>query len=481
MPQLNEISLSGIRLRPDWWRWIQWLANTPPPLPATSTNVQCNWLGAPAGSLTYKNPAAAQPWLDLAGTDLGFSFAHGGQSMVLFGDTWPTSSWTNDDVLATFTGTDACPTLTFPSVGNKPKNIAVLDGTKSLPMGALHTPVAGFSTVSDAYGIFNQGLRICKTVDDCGWGDRCELVGGNKLCVVPDETGAVDFYRAAPLVIGRMKSIASAEFEKVASLSQDEFGNVAARLVPHFDPDAMDSNVYAFNPALSMASQATKPAVLVWAKPSFGSLRRAPETYFLYFDLTASDPWTPRTYIGKTSVNKPFFFATPAGSHSLGGVPIIQSADETYAGKPILLPAQMSMAFIPGYNRWVMLYGGRWAGVALSMTTDTNQGIFMRVANHPWGPWSAPKMVWSAASSTAYSTIMYHPTTNPSVADKDLSNPTPGAIHPFRTAATDYGAEYGASILDTVSQGYAGGAHLYWAMSTFNPYRVVVMHTQLTE
>jgi len=53
-------------------------------------------------------------------------------------------------------------------------------------------------------------------------------------------------------------------------------------------------------------------------------------------------------------------------------------------------------------------------------------------------------------------------------------------LHPV-TSPLDFGAEYGTAILPRFIQDAAEEATLYWLMSTWHPYRVVLMKTRLSK
>jgi hypothetical protein len=138
-------------------------------------------------------------------------------------------------------------------------------------------------------------------------------------------------------------------------------------------------------------------------------------------------------------------------------------------------------------KRFVMLYSGRLPRVL----PDNVTGIYMRTAKHPWGPWSKPQLVWNAIDQAAYdcSGIMYDPT-DPigSCTESDPYRPdwVPGEglnQCPMESPVPnlDFGVEYGVNILGTFTKPglQLNSAVIYWNLSTWNPYRVVLMKTSL--
>jgi len=459
----------------------------------TTTTLHCLLVGGPvnrglAGGghpvfLNYLNPQTNQPHLRLIGTDLGFAFMHQGSNIMLFGDTWPLPTAAYDDSLATFPTPErgACPILTFPSESEPPESLPVrpimvyhrdIAGEWTpYHMGALKTPLTGFSSGDAAYGIFGVGAQTCP----CDAGDIC--LGG--FCYAP--AGHV---RAQP------RSIAAAsplpDFYEEGLLNLRDFVNISVHVVPHFDPENPAVNVYYLDPTISFDEQATRPALLVWGKPAFGSLVAVP-TYLMYYDLTATgdERWISHYYTGTVGGIPQWSTVSSSEKIAPGLAPVITAHSETIEGTPIKHPWQISVSFVPSLRKWIMLYGCRPPGNArleISFADDPKVGIYMREADHPWGHWSAPRRIWSAVADGGHTSFMFHLVKNPNAYDYELSGGTTITDHPTpRNGIYNYGHEYGASIIDSLTwhDPATGKTHLYWTMSTGNPYRVVLMHTVL--
>jgi hypothetical protein len=457
----------------------------------TTTSLHCLLVGGPinrglAGGghpvfLSYLNPQTNQPHLRLTGTDLGFAFIHQDTNIMLFGDTWPLPTLNCDDSLATFPTPErgACPTLTFPSESEPEESLPVrpimvyyrdASGEQTpYHMGALKTPLTGFSSGEAAYGIFGVGAQPCP----CDDGDVC-LHG---LCIAP--AGHV---RTLPRSIA--SSLSLPDFYEEARLSLRDFVNISARVVPHFDSENPVGNVYYLDPSRSFEDQATRPAVLIWGKPAFDSLISPLPSYLLYYDLsvTGDDRWIPHYFTGITDGIPQWSTVSSSEKIAPGLAPVITAASERIEDMPINHPWQISVSFVPGLNKWIMLYGGRPQKRPVLYGDNPKVGIYMREADQPWGPWSAPRLIWNAVTDGGHDTFMYHPVKNPNAYDYDLSLGTDIPEHPMPRNSTDnYGYEYGASIIDSLTWNdtETGKTHLYWAMSTGNPYRVVLMHTVL--
>lgn len=481
------------------------------PFLKATTTLQCLLLGGPVDResrigppvhLHYLNPKVSQPHLRLVGTDLGFAFAHEGTNIILFGDTWPLPTFPQDDSLATFPSTrrNSCPVLTFPSQRFPPasrpvKPIRVFHMVSpghwsAYPMGALKTPLAGFSSGDKAYGIFSIGAQACSDTVPCDTGDICFCTNDDPgtharlpgICAAPAGPSASPNYpRPKPRPIAAASHLP--DFYEEGYLSLRDFVNITVRVVPHFDPETPAENIYYVDPKVSFESQATRPAVLVWGKPAFVSLVNPVPTYLMYYDLTASGAakWIPHYYTGIVAGIPQWSTVPSTAKIAPGMTPVITADTEIIDGAPIMYPAQISVSFVPSLETWIMLYGGRPPGNPL-FADDPKVGIYMRHASQPWGPWSAPRRIWSAVADGGHTSFMFHPVKNPNAYDYNLSSSTEIPAHPVpRNSANDYGAEYGASIIDAMTWHdiASGKTHIYWAMSTWNPYRVVLMHTIL--
>jgi hypothetical protein len=184
-----------------------------------------------------------------------------------------------------------------------------------------------------------------------------------------------------------------------------------------------------------------------------------------------------------------------------GSEPVF-SADRT-AARPIydeekLLNQHTSIGYVPELDggTWVMLYGGH-AGAAFrnqigffvrpvsdSLFYDRNAGIYLRWAKNPWGPWSSAVTIFNpyTPGQGGYCERMYF-------AD---AQETTGFHCPFELAAHneslnrngDVGTagEYGAALVPGYTSKSRDGKSvtLHWLMSTTNPYRALLVKTQLS-
>lgn len=102
---------------------------------------------------------------------------------------------------------------------------------------------------------------------------------------------------------------------------------------------------------------------------------------------------------------------------------------------------------------WLMLYNA-----------GSPRGIVARVAPDPWGPWSAPTVVFDPGAG--YGAFMH-------VKDAPDGLSDPGREH-------EWGGEYGPYVIDRYTRALPGGrAAVYFVLSTWNPYNVLVMKSVL--
>lgn len=119
---------------------------------------------------------------------------------------------------------------------------------------------------------------------------------------------------------------------------------------------------------------------------------------------------------------------------------------------------EFSVAWLEPVKRFVMLYN-----------SHKPRGITMRSAKTPWGPWSDATVIFDPWRDQAYGKFMHAPA-KPAQRDDGLSDPR---------REREYGGEYGPYLMARFTTGDAGKCRVYFTMSTWNPYQVVVMQTDL--
>jgi hypothetical protein len=206
---------------------------------------------------------------------------------------------------------------------------------------------------------------------------------------------------------------------------------------------------------------------------------------------------------------------------------IMQSASPTYGD--INLVMQSSIAFIPALKKWVMLYGGDvpdWMDLGAGNDQPRTGAIHMRMADNPWGPWTAPVPVldrymaapflacdspeptgfdydrsprdgtpdsfastgrWqytfeslAQAQFAAQCTVGAPVRPNPNIVNDNSVTCAKAPAGRSAERSNFYGpniiTEWTATPPASVSS-YARKATLYWNVSTWNPYQVLLVST----
>ena len=138
----------------------------------------------------------------------------------------------------------------------------------------------------------------------------------------------------------------------------------------------------------------------------------------------------------------------------------IWSAKE--ADATVLFPndqiGEFSVAYLDSVKRYVMLYN-----------SGKPRGIVMRSAELPRGPWSAGTVIFDPGRDNGYGHFM-HISTKVKPSGDGLSDPG---------REQEGGGEYGPYVMSRFTSGADGQCRIYYTMSTWNPYQVVVMQTDL--
>ena len=119
---------------------------------------------------------------------------------------------------------------------------------------------------------------------------------------------------------------------------------------------------------------------------------------------------------------------------------------------------EFSVAYLEPVKRYVMLYN-----------SEKPRGITLRSAPAPWGPWSEGTVVFEPWRDKGYGEFMHI-----SAQFKDKRD---ALSDPKRD--DEWGGEYGAYVMTRFTSGADGRCRIYYTMSTWNPYQVVVMRSDL--
>jgi hypothetical protein len=119
---------------------------------------------------------------------------------------------------------------------------------------------------------------------------------------------------------------------------------------------------------------------------------------------------------------------------------------------------EFSIAYLEPVKRCVMLYNA-----------DKPRGITLRSAPAPWGPWSEGTIVFDPWRDHGYGHFMHISTKFKTNGDR-LGDPK---------REEEWGGEYGPYLMSRFTTGADGRCRIVYTMSTWNPYQVVVMQSDL--
>jgi hypothetical protein len=122
----------------------------------------------------------------------------------------------------------------------------------------------------------------------------------------------------------------------------------------------------------------------------------------------------------------------------------------------------LSVSYVAELGLWLALYDGR-----------SPRNVLLRYAPQPWGPWSAPEVIWDGARDAGYGEYIHNAFRN-RVAGLDGPVVTPGA-DPKRVN----GGIYAPYIIEPFTRVEGEYLTLHYLMSTWNPYVVVRLRSTL--
>ena len=402
------------------------------------------------------------------------------------------------------------------------------------------TPMHGFSNGTDQFAIFNSTKpRGCMADAECGHGQTCDAglgylgarfdeeenltlpcVDGSPFCVAEtttDEEGqavegsglCIDEGSTvwADTLAGRLA--AAALVQRIGLRSREDprlygdirlwltnrFVNVTARTVERFIADNGEGSTEA--DYRNAEGRGGAQRVFLWGRPGFISVNANGRTlglYFAYVDLPKGSgfAWNPQYYTGSRN-------GVPQVSPDEGNArPLdLDSTRDGIQPKEIHdLAQQMSVSWIEPLGKWVMFYSGGiislpratlpGCGVLELFTRSEckdvvvgNGAVRMRTADHPWGPWSPPQDVIEGGDPDVPGSGQYGPggvLRHPACREATCAPHTQTEYYD----ANEYGFFYSANIIEQWTREVDGGAvDVYWNVSTWDPYRVVLLRTRI--
>jgi hypothetical protein len=119
---------------------------------------------------------------------------------------------------------------------------------------------------------------------------------------------------------------------------------------------------------------------------------------------------------------------------------------------------EFSVEYLPLAKQYVMLYNA-----------ETPRGINMRSAPSPWGPWSKESVIFDPWKDGGYGHFMHISSRFKDQRDA-LSDPK---------REEEWGGEYGPYVIHRFTTAVDGNCRIFYTLSTWNPYQVMIMQTDL--
>lgn len=431
------------------------------------------------------------------------------------------------DAVQTFTGTTgnfwnrAGPPLVFRKnafglVAPLPVYAGGAGGTL-LDMGPLKTPIAVFSngisgSGSGAFGLFERAEGVACT-SSCAGGAVCDTSGTvgltsagvpclpgsldctkKNICVDPtstrgDSTPAGILRKAVlRLRVGNADPVLQEQYY-TRTWDTHKFSNTSATTVESYGLAAAVNHVRTGSPSVTNAQPASGSStgaekVFLWGRPGFiGSSAFQAKLYFAVAEVpvyssTGNFAWQPWYYAGDVN-GSPTFSDLETNAQALKDV-------NGSSVEPLDIANQHSVRFIAELNKWVLLYGGDlepslWEA-GTGVTRNPQGSIYIRFADKPWGPWSVPQPLLvggdpsTGSGQYAAGGVLHRQGCTPSSAC------IPGEPYWNLLFGRDEpGYLYGANLIPewTVDR-HDGTVDLYWNVSTWAPYQVVLMRSTVS-
>jgi len=435
-------------------------APAPPVLVGMSEKVcqltgEIDWeTGQPTAARTMTNAG-------LEATDVGSPVEHEGKLFLLFGDTWPSPNEASfaaaeippDDAVGVIqrrkipTGKDGkCLEMEIRHSSGEKKKFTppTIVGPTHVKQGMFDVPTGGISAAGKFFAFF--------------WTNHC--MSPNPLKPLP----ASPLLRPTPVAKNDCPETDDRNSLGTAVMAQSEdegrtFDHVVAL------PTGFNTPV-AVNPALeSEVPREQRLGVFIFAGPRY----RASVPYLAYVppeSLSDTNAW--RFFAGRNAEGKPKWLTRSQWQ----GAPAAPADWRPPQGAEVFSPdsdkerciGELSVSWNRPLHKWLMAYNCEDSGI-----------IEARIADAPWGPWSNPVRLLSSDGQYLCHLFM-----------RPEGCGTQRDYWPMfkREGKLVHGVAYAPFILNrytrpaTEDGGYRGTI-VYWIVSTWNPYQVILMRSHL--
>ena len=376
---------------------------------------------------SVKTQSQTLTYANVLGNGLGYSFEHNGKLIFLFGDTIGASSqyvptyapsvqpglWKAHDPIASTSAQSATDPLVLSFFKNGSGTALEVDPV--FPNGR-HVNMGGNNIPASGISVNGNIYLVCTS--------GCKVVGGK------------GDYSHAFSVLTRFDPQAKA-FHAIRRLSSLPGGHFVMT-----SPHLVGSDVYIFG-----VGEYRKSDIYLAKVPasSFESLKGIKYLHGPQRVLNQLPDWRPKLAMAEPVVRDP-------GS---GG-----SAAPTIGN--------LSVAYCKQLQVWLMTFdGGR--------NVQGKAGIYFSYAASPTGPWSQPQLIFNTARDQVAPNFIrtFDSTTHqwagpagPTIGDQSTHPPT-----------TTSGATFAPELVEPFTQLNGKVLTIYYTMSTWNPYTVVLMHS----
>ena len=147
-----------------------------------------------------------------------------------------------------------------------------------------------------------------------------------------------------------------------------------------------------------------------------------------------------------------------------------EQAHPVFARDGAACMGELSVTWNRYLDKWLMLYN-----------CSEPRGIVFRVAPKPWGPWSEPRVLFDPRADHGYC-VFLHDEYPEKHCPPDSPNPFDNLVSRDH-GSNQYGGEYGPYVIDALTRGSTTDRKttIYFTMSTWNPYAVVLMKATLVD
>lgn len=397
---------------------------------------------------------------------------------------------------------------------------------RSIPSGVGFVPMTGFSNGRDdtgegVFAIFFSYEHVPCVDGACTDGFECDvelgtdseewlsppcLEGATSSCIAgpgfcQDRSTSIydpssDMGRTQAVVVRHDIGVTTANDPihfKTQAWETQRFFNLTARTVSDFDPRRARAVGNDYRTA--RGNPLERSGVFVWGRPQFGGIGaedRDAQLYLLWAPMPQPDSqmrfaWEPQYFTGLDGEGRPVFSADAVAAEPLdldAQTPGHQPQEtQDFVG-------QMTVSWLPSLQRWVMLYGGDAAPMFANAIfradiakarRNPEGSLYIRFAEHPWGPWTQPQQLLAAGDSSpsAEPTGQYAPgglLAHNNCRTQNCAHYDP-AYH--LDPNNNNGVLYAPSIIDPWTTAHGTSTDIYWFLSTWNPYQVILMKTTL--